>query len=121
MRKLSLILGGAALAATGYGLKKWYDKTKEENAYWTDDPKDIACEMLGQAAEKVYNVVDVVDNKFFNEPLVVSDLFGGKEAIENNPELKEKYEQVCDSIREAFESINSDKPLENSQNPMKLQ
>ncbi len=121
MRKLSLILGGAALAATGYGLKKWYDKTKEENAYWTDDPKDIACEMLGQAAEKVYNVVDAVDNKFFNEPLVVSDLFGGKEAIENNPELKEKYEQVCDGIREAFESINSDKPLENSQDPMKLQ
>lgn len=37
MNKLSLILGGIALGAVGYGLKKWYDQTKEENAYWTDD------------------------------------------------------------------------------------
>ncbi|EAI8629530.1 hypothetical protein A9M92_04905 [Campylobacter lari] len=114
MGKLGFILGGVALAATGYGLKKWYDKTKEENAYWTDDPKDIACEMLGQAAEKVYNVVDAVDDKFFNEPLVVADLFGGKEAIENNPELKEKYEQTCANIKEIFENAN---PNETSKTP----
>ncbi|HHP0356517.1 MULTISPECIES: hypothetical protein [Campylobacter] len=75
MGKLGFILGGVALAATGYGLKKWYDKTKEENAYWTDDPKDIACEMLGQA-------------------------------IENNLELKEKYEQTCANIKKIFENAN---------------
>ncbi|EAK0440938.1 hypothetical protein YZ19_01715 [Campylobacter lari] len=75
MGKLGFILGGVALAATGYGLKKWYDKTKEENAYWTDDPKDIACEMLGQS-------------------------------IENNPELKEKYEQTCANIKKIFENAN---------------
>ncbi|EAI7225184.1 hypothetical protein CK602_07810 [Campylobacter coli] len=120
MRKLSLILGGVALAATGYGLKKWYEKVKEENAYWTDDPKDIACEMLGQAAEKAYDVVDAVDNKFFNEPLIVSDLFGGKEAIENNPELKEKYEQLCKGMQKVCEAANSYEPLENSQDQMKL-
>ncbi|EDO8878946.1 hypothetical protein GNZ76_07605 [Campylobacter coli] len=120
MGKLGLILGGAALAATGYGLKKWYDKTKEENAYWTDDSKDIACEMLGQAAEKVYDIVDAVDNKFFNEPLIVSDLFGGKEAIENNPELKEKYEQLYKSMQKVCETANSDESLENSQDQMKL-
>ncbi|EAK9882244.1 hypothetical protein IO418_000730 [Campylobacter lari] len=75
MGKLGFILGGVALAATGYGLKKWYDKTKEENAYWTDSPKDIACEMLGQS-------------------------------IENNPELKEKYEQTCANIKKIFENAN---------------
>ncbi|AJC89941.1 hypothetical protein [Campylobacter subantarcticus] len=75
MGKLGFILGGVALAATGYGLKKWYDKTKEENAYWTDDPKDIAREMLGQS-------------------------------IENNPELKEKYEQTCTNIKNIFENAN---------------
>ncbi|EPP8196680.1 hypothetical protein ACUVGL_001786 [Campylobacter lari] len=75
MGKLGFILGGVALAATGYGLKKWYDKTKVENAYWTDDPKDIACEMLGQA-------------------------------IENNLELKEKYEQTCANIKKIFENAN---------------
>ncbi|TXE88132.1 hypothetical protein FPD38_04665 [Campylobacter volucris] len=109
MGKLGFILGGVALAATGYGLKKWYDKTKEENAYWTDDPKDIACEMLGQAAEKVYNAVD---DKFFNEPLIVSDLFGRKETIENNPELKEKYEQTCTNIKEIFENANPNETKE---------
>lgn len=31
MGKLSLILGGVALGAVGYGLKKWYDKAKDEN------------------------------------------------------------------------------------------
>lgn len=50
MNKLSLILGGIALGAVGYGLKKWYDQTKEENAYWTDDPLDIAGEMAQEGA-----------------------------------------------------------------------
>ncbi len=30
---LPLILGGVALAATGYDIKKWYDKTKENDAF----------------------------------------------------------------------------------------
>lgn len=45
-------MGGVALGAVGYGLKKWYDKTKEENAYWTDDPLDIAGEMAQEAKAK---------------------------------------------------------------------
>ncbi|WP_291946869.1 hypothetical protein [Campylobacter sp.] len=75
MGKLSFILGGIALAATGYGIKKWYDKTKEENAYWSDDPKDIACEMFKQAANKVYDAADAVEDKFYDVSDAVDKIF----------------------------------------------
>lgn len=48
---LPLILGGVALAATGYGIKKWYDKAKENDVFknnnksfsMQDNKKNIHC------------------------------------------------------------------------------
>lgn len=67
MNKLSLILGGIALGAVGYGLKKWYDQTKEENAYWTDDPIDIICKMGDDATNKLCESADWLERKLLDE------------------------------------------------------
>ena len=107
MNKLALVLGGVALGACGYGLKKWYDKTSEE-LYYTDDPKDILSEMAGDAANKVYDGLEWLEKKILGEEaLVISDLYGGKEAIENNPELKEQYEEHIRRIKSIFEQVAS--------------
>ncbi|HJF84016.1 hypothetical protein [Helicobacter pullorum] len=107
MNKLALVLGGVALGACGYGLKKWYDKTSEE-LYYTDDPKDILSEMASDAANKVYDGLEWLEKKILGEEaLVISDLYGGKEAIENNPELKEQYEEHIRAIKSIFEQVAS--------------
>lgn len=107
MNKLALVLGGVALGACGYGLKKWYDKTSEE-LYCTDDPKDILSEMASDAANKVYDGLEWLEKKILGEEaLVISDLYGGKEAIENNPELKEQYEEHIRAIKSIFEQAAS--------------
>ena len=107
MNKLALVLGGVALGACGYGLKKWYDKTSEE-LYYTDDPKDILSEMVSDAANKVYDGLEWLEKKILGEEaLVISDLYGGKEAIENNPELKEQYEEHIRRIKSIFEQVVS--------------
>ncbi|MCR6579217.1 hypothetical protein CINS5955_07165 [Campylobacter insulaenigrae] len=93
MGKLGFILGGVALAATGYGIKKWYDKTKEENAYWTDEPQDIACEMLKQATEKVYNVAEAVEDKFYNVADIVEDKFFNESLVTTNLSNKKEVEE----------------------------
>ena len=107
MNKLALVLGGVALGACGYGLKKWYDKTSEE-LYYTDDPKDILSQMVSDAANKVYDGLEWLEKKILGEEaLVISDLYGGKEAIENNPELKEQYEEHIRRIKSIFEQVVS--------------
>lgn len=63
MSKLSLILGGIALGACGYGFKKWCDKTKEENAYWTNDSKDILCEMASGATHRAYEATEWLEKR----------------------------------------------------------
>lgn len=107
MNKLALVLGGVALGACGYGLKKWYDKTSEE-LYYTDDPKDILSEMASDAANKTYDGLEWLEKKILGEEaLMISDLYGGKEAIENNPELKEQYEEHIRRIKSIFEQVAS--------------
>ena len=107
MNKLALVLGGVALGACGYCLKKWYDKTSEE-LYYTDDPKDILSEMASDAANKAYDGLEWLEKKILGEEaLVISDLYGGKEAIENNPELKEQYEEHIRRIKSIFEQVAS--------------
>lgn len=59
MSHLKLILGGVALAATGYGLKKYFDTKKEcEEFDWSSEPKDVLREMGSKACDGVINALD---------------------------------------------------------------
>ncbi|MCV3381742.1 hypothetical protein L8V77_05015 [Campylobacter sp. IFREMER_LSEM_CL2127] len=60
---LPLILGGVALAATGYGIKKWYDKTKENDVFKNNN-KSFSM----QDNKKTYTASDFYKpNSIFNE------------------------------------------------------
>ncbi|EAJ5681633.1 hypothetical protein BXA13_04840 [Campylobacter lari] len=63
MGKLGFILGGVALAATGHGLKKWYDKTKENDVFKNNN-KSFSM----QDNKKTYTASDFYKpNSIFNE------------------------------------------------------
>ena len=60
------------------------------------------------SANKVYDGLEWLEKKILGEEaLVISDLYGGKEAIENNPELKEQYEEHIGRIKSIFEQVAS--------------
>ncbi|MBX1934945.1 hypothetical protein I9Q28_05620 [Campylobacter lari] len=60
---LPLILGGVALAATGYGIKKWYDKAKENDVFKNNN-KSFSM----QDNKKTYTASDFYKpNSIFNE------------------------------------------------------
>ncbi|TKX31152.1 hypothetical protein [Campylobacter estrildidarum] len=60
---LPLILGIGAIGYAGVKLKKWYDQTKEENAYWIDSPKDVISEMICNATKVAEEKIDALDDK----------------------------------------------------------
>lgn len=60
---LPLIIGMGALGYAGLKLKKWYEESKEENAYWTDDPKDIIATMLSDTANQAFDKIDSFEIK----------------------------------------------------------
>lgn len=77
MGKMKLILGGIALAATGYGLKK-YLEAKQECASWTNKPGDIIAhslsnffeglgDKLGAFEDKANSLFDKVDTALYGE------------------------------------------------------
>ena len=106
MNKLSLILGGIALGAVGYGWKKWYDQTKEENAYWTDDPLDIAGEMAQEATYKLYEGTEWLEKKVLGEEsLDLAALRTFKDSAENNEAVKEQAGEMAQEAKVETEGI----------------
>lgn len=106
MKKLSLIIGGVALGAVGYGLKKWYDQTKEENAYWTDNPLDIAGKMVQEAADKLYDGAEWLENKVLGEESPnLATLQAFKDSAENSEALKEQAGEILQEAKAQTEEI----------------
>lgn len=106
MNKLSLFVGGVALGAVGYGLKKWYDQTKEANAYWTDNPLDIAGEMAQEAAYKLYDGTEWLEKKVLGEEsLSLAALHASKDSAENSEAVKEQAGEMAQEAKAETEEI----------------
>lgn len=84
----------------GYGLKKWYNKTKEENAYWTDDPLDIAGEMAQEATYKLYEGTEWLEKKVLGEEsLDLAALSTLKDSAENSEAVKEQAVEILQEAK----------------------
>ncbi|EAJ6142352.1 hypothetical protein IDR50_000938 [Campylobacter lari] len=84
---LPLILGGVALAATGYGIKKWYDKTKENDVFKNNN-KSFSM----QDNKKTYTASD------FYKP---NSIFNEKQDTLNNNKSKED-EEIAMKMKAVF-------------------
>lgn len=91
---LPLILGITAAGYSGIKLAQWYEKTKEDNSYWTNNPKDIICEMIVDALFEISNKTDAFEER-------VENFFDKVDEILNNPYFNDpKVQQIIENIYE---------------------
>ncbi|AXL33498.1 hypothetical protein MMU55_000499 [Campylobacter jejuni] len=112
---LPLIIGMGALGYAGLKLKKWYEESKEENAYWTDDPKDIIATMLSDTANHAFDKIDSFEikaEKIFDQVDKVlgiekADLRNLKIRTISSNTLEESSENAKQNNEEIFDKFNA--------------
>lgn len=99
---LDLFMGAAALGYVGFKLKKSYDKAKEENAYWTDEPKDIIATMISEKGDSLMEKLEDFEFKTYKFFDKVDKYFGfDKTDPKTEAKFKEELAKALEELRKS--------------------